>query len=348
MIGALQTTGLRPVVLPHQVHTGGQRAKIVADTALMTTQMSPDYSFRVALPEDTSVFHNIAPQIAARITGQIKKTVKHETFESHIRQVKHYIRHRHLRATTDAAALRRYLRRLARGNSAYELALLEGIVILAKQDDLFQGLGYDDDAIKNFVLDNEQPLRAYLNIAAVLEQYVHIDTPNELMGTYQDIMITSTSTLSALAATIRKLGIGALPTWLPFLMKAAVSDLCSPQVGADKVHLLFVLSELKSFRILNTLVAFLKKLQSDRLHNKPLDDLLLTSLDFASQPVATMPTVEKWIALATHPEQILFLQDYRNFFARVSLDAYKNEQEQQNAKAVLQKRIDHLVYTEED
>ena len=347
MIGALQTTGVAPVGLQTFAPLGPTRAKVVQGAHHMSAQIAPDYHFRPALPEDTSPFTNIASHIATRVTSHVHKSAHRETFEAHVRQTKHYIRHRHLRASTDAAALRRYLRRLARGNSAYELALLEGIVILAKQDDLFQSLGYDDDAIKNFVLDHERPLRAYLNIAATLEKHLELANVNEMVATYQEIFITSTSTLSALAATIRRLGIGGLPSWLPFLLGAAVADLCALQVGADKVHLMFVLSELKSFRVLNTMMAFLKKLKDERLPACHIDDLLLTSLDFVGQPIAMMPTIDKWIALASHPEQILFLQDYRNFFGRVSVDAYKNEQEQQNVKTVLQQRIDHLVYTEE-
>lgn len=344
-ISHISSRGITPGA--HIGHATRQKAKVVP-THEMSGQIAPAPRFAPKNVGHTSTLVNVENLFAKRVLESIKQHSSPEQLSRHIKQAVHYIRHRHLRAMTDQAALRRYLRRLSRGNSAYELALLEGIQIITAADSLFDDLGYrDQDIIKSFILDHEAALQAYLNIASTLTQHSYLGHANELVAAYQEIMVTSTSVLCALAATIAKLGEHSLESWSRFLRQAAVADLTAMDVGADKVHLMFVLAELKSLQVLSTLHSFLKDLATKRLPNLP-GTSLLTTLQFASNPISTMSVIEKWIAACQIPEQILFLQDYRNVLSRISSTAYKNEEEQQNAKTVLQKRIDHLIYCEED
>ena len=323
------------------------RTAVAVPAAHLASQIGPDANFALPKTSEGSALGNARTLLSAKVLAHQKATHNPVVFAKHVRDLVRYVRHRHLRAFTDAAAMRRFMRRLSRSDKAYELALLDAIKALSAEDEQLSYLGYDDDVLHSFVADHERELTAYLNISKTLSEHTHIATANELVGAYQEMVVLCPSVLSTLSALVRKIGLQELPLWVPFLRSAATADLSSLDVGADKIHLMFVLQELKNFSTLSTLQSLLARLAQNHVGYTPAA-LLLTTFDFIEQPITTMPKVERAIAMAALARQILFLQDYRNVFNSLPAHAYQSEDEQQNIKIILQKRIDHLIYTEEE
>ena len=310
--------------------------------------LAPDAHFDpIIKPHATGRLANVSAMLTTRILSHVLASHDPVVFASHVKYLVGYIRHRHLRAFTESAITRRYMRRLSRGNAAYELALLDAVRALAQDDEQLSAFGYNEDVLRSFVLDHERQLAAYLNIAGVLSSHEHIASTNALVGTYQELVVLSDSVLSCLSALVRKIGPDELSSWVSFLRSAVVADLASLNIGADKVHLMFVLQELKNFATLNTLTSLLEKIKA-RFGQRSPANLLLTSFDLIEEPIATLPKIETHLALSPIATQILFLQDYRNVFGALPEHVYSSADARANVKSVLQRRIDHLVYTEEE
>jgi len=342
--------GIRSIERPSYVHDVAPISAPAKVTAVKTTdshELSQDINAGPPLrrpPITQGELHQVKDHVVQRVVHSIKRHIPPHQFESNVRQLRKYIVHRRARALAANNPFRRYMRRLSKGSTAYELAMLYAITKLSDEDNELMHLGYTNDMLTEFISDHEQQLQAYLNIASVVEEYHGYANVTELLGAYETIVLTTNSVISALAASVRRFGVDKLNSWAPFLQRSAVADLVSQPQGGDKIHLMYILQELKNFRILNTLRSFLEKLQETRLKHIPLTQSMVTTLDMVEQPITTMNTVEKWVEACTHEEQILFFQDYRNLFNRISTEAYKNEEQQQNVKTVLQKKVDHLIY----
>lgn len=316
----------------------------------MRAELASRNPFRVTADDDTdNPLFNVRKQVSERVLSYIYRENAPLFFRQQAQAIFARIVHnqRYFKQHHDVTPLlRRFALKLSHGDKGFELAMLYALLSVAQDESKTYGLGYYEDIIEQFINENDRALKAYLNISSVLEEFKELGSKQELVGHYTNIMVTTHSTLSALTACVKRFGAENIKQWAPFLTKCAVADLLGQQVGADKVHLMYVLSELKSFRTLNTLLSFLNKLKDNRLKHIPIEETLMTSLEYVEQPIATMPSIEKWVSACVHSEQILFFQDYRNIFSRLSLDAFKDEEQQQNAKTVLQKRIDQLVYSE--
>jgi hypothetical protein len=90
----------------------------------------------------------------------------------------------------------------------------------------------------------------------------------------------------------------------------------------------------------------LDKVGKDHIAKIADESIFFTTIEFVKQPVATLPTLEKWINAATHAEQILFFQDYRGVFTKLPPEVYQNLEERKGTITVLQKKVDTLVYSE--
>lgn len=348
-IQQIHTYGVSAPVAPVTFQSDKRARGEVKDSGNMSAEINARNPFNVEVDDDTdNPLFNVRKQVSARVLGYIHRQNTPLFFAQQAKAILARLsQQRYQRQHQDATnLLRRFTQKLSRGDVAFQLALLHAIKEVSDDDVKTYGLGYYEDIVEQFIDENQRALTAYLNISSVLEEFTELGSQQELVGHYTNIMVTTNSTLSALSACLRRFGADNIAQWAPFLTKCAVADLVSQDVGADKVHLMYILQELKTFRVLNTFTSFFNKLHETRLGHLPIAETLMTSLDYVEQPIATMPSIERWISACTHAEQILFFQDYRNMFARLSSDAFKNEEQQQNVRTVLQRRIDQLVYSE--
>lgn len=341
-IDRLNPQVLQQVRAPSPVSQHGTRvqANVVSDPNVMH-DIAPDGHFKV--PTQVNVSNN--PQnyyetIAQQIATAIDRHSDPYEFDEQLGLVRNQFRRDPFR---DVSKYRQFAKQFSKGSSAYELALLLSLYNDLPDDEKPKLLEF----IHRFINHQEAELQAYLNVINVIDAHsAHLDG-TELAGVYEEVVTTTQSVMQALGVLAKRVGVQHINTWNQFLTQASVADLNAINVGSDRIHLMVILQELKSFKILNTFLASLEKLKERFLATQEMDTLVSNSFDYIEQPISTLAIIEKWCSASSTQEQILFFQAYKQVYSKLVDEAYKSEDQKQDAITVLQQRIDELVYNEE-
>jgi hypothetical protein len=326
----------------------GKTATAVRDASDFQAEIAPNYYFKPnsMAPMVNSLITDAIADNVVQMRTEVLNYINHQVNATKLSEQAKLIRlNFRVSGTPDEQmeAFKEEVRKFSKGSSAYELALIEEI---RKLDGLEQvSLLLTDDFVYSFLRRYEAELRAFLNIHEVLVEHKDLAPIEELTGAYETVLVQSPSVMHSLHQMVKQFGLEKIQHWAPFLIRSVVADMVHPQAGADKIQLMFILQELKGFRILNTFTAMLDDLEEKRMKQK-VENLLLQSFEYIDQPLVMIAVIEKWLAACTSEEQILFFQDYRRVFARVADEAYQSEEQKRNALAVLQNKIDELIYSE--
>ena len=251
----------------------------------------------------------------------------------------------------EQAVLEQLFAKFTKGSRALGLLYMKGLEDLAKHDPHLEQLGYGAKATQQWARTYEKEVTAFMHVANVLK--AHSTAYGEVaqhMANYERAMVSANSVLGAFSILVTRYG----STWTAvrdLFTKAVLADLLAVDLGGDKIHLQYVLQELKSLRMMRTFTKSLDKLTQNNgtmLTDAEKEELLGLSLEFPEKALEKMVTLDDWLMSASTQEQILFFQGYRNLFNEVITEAYANETQKQDTRAVIQDRIDRLVWEETD
>ena len=321
-------------------------AQAVKSLDILKTELSSESYFIGPISPNPVIIKNPMKALLTKVLAQQEDLVPRSQIHQAVKLHRKYILNSRVRAT-DTQQLRRLFRRNSKGSAAFDLDLLAALVAIAADDSDLRDLGYTEDNLLDFTSHHERLLQASASIhEEVLAQIAFGADGIELKALYEEVVVKTTSVLQALRQLGQRGNMQTIVERKAFLHNAAAADLSAIDIGADKVHLMLILQELKGLRIFNMLASDIENLEQKRL-KQIQPELFQRTLDLVEEPYQTMPILERWLAACTTEEQILFFQDYRKMYQMIPEEAYVNDEQKINTKRVLQDRIDELIYNEE-
>lgn len=252
--------------------------------------------------------------------------------------------------------LEEIIRQVSGGSSQQGLKMMKILVEKAANDPQLQEAEIGPHSLMDFAAENEAGLTAARNIADALSSAPSkaSESADRILNLYEQSVVSSQGVLQTFQRLGKSEGIGKISDWKKFLTEAVASDLTAQRSSSDKNKLQLILQELKGFRLFNTLVAGLERVekfmasgQELRLPEEKSAQVLQTTLDYIEQPIREFPTVQSWVSGKDTQNQILFFQGYRNLLKSMPDDSFVNPEQKNNSLVGLQKKIDDLTYAED-
>lgn len=252
--------------------------------------------------------------------------------------------------------LEEIIRQVSGGSSQHGLKMMKVLIEKAANDPQLQEAGIGPHSLMDYAAENEAGLTAARNISEALSKAPNVASASadRILNLYEQSVVSSQGVLQTFQRLGKSEGIGKISDWKKFLTEAVASDLTSQRSSSDKNKLQLILQELKGFRLFNTLVAGLERVEKFMVSGQDLKlpeeksaQVLQTTLDYIEQPIREFPTVQSWVSGKDTQNQILFFQGYRNLLKSMPDDSFVNPEQKNNSLVGLQKKIDDLTYAED-
>lgn len=334
---------------PHQV-------QVVNDPLAMSMELAEELAFmrhgthrstESENDEKNARFADASEEAARRALQLVAQQVRRVELEEQAQAIADYVI-KTKSFLADKALLESILAPYSKGSSAHNLAILQ--TLLSRQDPRLEAQGLTPALVSDYAAYRHQEIAAFVHVAQTIAQYQDqlSMSSQELMGSYEQAIVHTDCVLGAWRELGRRLGLEHCNRWKEFIQKSVVADLYAQDIGADKVHLQFILQELHSLRILQTLQDFLGQLKEKRLAHASVQtgEILQTTLDFSCEPVAHLPAIDSWVFDQNLDQRILFFQDFRHVCKEIPPDAFASEHHVSDVKVVIQTQIDQLVYSQ--
>ena len=235
------------------------------------------------------------------------------------------------------------------GGTPRQLALLKKVLETEEGAQLLANL---DDPLNQFAADNESSLVAAINVHDVL-----INSPNiasseaeRILDLYEGTIIGAKSVLQVFQKIGQQEGQEKVTDWRDYLTEAVASDLKGQPSGADREKLQVLLTELKGFRIFNTLASGLDDVAARYFTPNKVEvvasEFVQQTLDYVEQPIREYPKIQKLGGQLIPDRSVLFFQDFRGLLKSLPDYAYVSEQQKAQILVPLQQTIDDITYSE--
>ena len=233
--------------------------------------------------------------------------------------------------------------------SPRQLAVLEGLL----QSDEGQALLVNlDSPLQQFAKDHESALVASINVHEVLSNSPNIASSEaeRILELYEGTIIGAKSVLQVFQKIGQQEGQEKVSNWRDYLTEAVASDLKGQPSGAEREKLQVLLTELKGFRIFNTLASGLEDVSARYFAPNNIEvestQFVQQTLDYVEQPIREYAKIQGLGNRLVSDKAVLFFQDYRGLLKSLPDYAYVSEQQKEQLLVPLQQTIDDITYSE--
>ena len=159
--------------------------------------------------------------------------------------------------------LEEIIRQVSGGSSQQGLKMMKILVEKAANDPQFQESGIGPHSLMDYAAENEAVLTAARNIADSLSSAPSkaSESADRILNLYEQSVVSSQGVLQTFQRLGKSEGIGKISDWKKFLTEAVASDLTAQRSSSDKNKLQLILQELKGFRLFNTMVEGLERVE---------------------------------------------------------------------------------------
>lgn len=235
------------------------------------------------------------------------------------------------------------------GGSAKQLAVLESVLQTEEGKVLLAGL---ENPLQQFAKDHESGLVASINVHDVLANSPNIASSEaeRILDLYEGTIIGAKSVLQVFQKIGQQEGQEKVANWRDYLTEAVASDLKGQPSGAEREKLQVLLTELKGFRIFNTLASGLEDVTARYFTPNSIEvesgQFVQQTLDYVEQPIREYSKIQSLGNQLVPDRAVLFFQDYRSLLKSLPDYAYVSEQQKAQLLVPLQQTIDDITYSE--
>jgi len=235
------------------------------------------------------------------------------------------------------------------GGSPKQLAVLEGLLQTEEGQALLANL---ENPLQQFAKDHESALVASINVHDVLANSPNIASTEaeRILELYEGTIIGAKSVLQVFQKIGQQEGQEKVSNWRDYLTEAVASDLKGQPSGAEREKLQVLLTELKGFRIFNTLASGLEDVSARYFAPKNIEvesgQFVQQTLDYVEQPIREYAKIQALGNQLESDRAVLFFQDYRGLLKSLPDYAYVSEQQKEQLLVPLQQTIDDITYSE--